>query len=82
MHVCLKSDFAKVQYLSLYELPHMDSHYFHNCNVLNRGSYMSANILLNLLNKLKKRDKMRGLSNILSLFHNEFDKFNKPRARM
>ena len=27
----------------------------------NRGSYMSANVLLNLLNELGKRDKMRGL---------------------
>ena len=31
-----------------------------NC-VLNRGSYMSAHVLLNLLNELGKRDKMRGL---------------------
>ena len=30
-------------------------------NELNRGSYMSACVLLNLLNKLGKRDKMRGL---------------------
>ena len=35
--------------------------------------YMSAHALLNLLNELRKRDKMRGLSCILSLFHNEFD---------
>ena len=33
---------------------------------------MSAHVLLNLLNKLGKRDKMRGLSSILSLFRNEF----------
>ena len=32
---------------------------------------MSAYVLLNLLNELRKRDKMRGLPNILSLFHNE-----------
>ena len=32
-----------------------------------RGSYMSAHGLLNLLNELGKRDKMRGLSSILSL---------------
>ena len=49
---------------------------------LHRGSYMSAHVLLNLLNKLGKRDKIRGLPSILSLFHNEFDKFNKARARM
>ena len=30
-------------------------------------TFMSAHILLNLLNKLKKRDKMRGLQSILSL---------------
>ena len=42
---------------------------------------MSAHVLLNLLNELGKSDKMRGLPNILSLFRNEFDKFNKTRAR-
>ena len=29
---------------------------------------MSAHVLLNLLNELRKRDKMRGLPSILSLF--------------
>ena len=29
-----------------------------------RGSYMSAHVLLNLLNELGKRDKMRGLPSI------------------
>ena len=43
---------------------------------------MSAHVLLNLLNELGKRDKMRGLPSILSLFCNEFDKFNSTRARM
>ena len=43
---------------------------------------MSAHALLNLLNELGKRDKMRGLPSILSLFRNEFDKFNKTRQRM
>ena len=33
-----------------------------------RGSYISAHVLLNLLNKLKKCNKMRGLPSILSLF--------------
>ena len=47
-----------------------------------RGSYMSAHVLLNLLNELGKRDKMRGLPSILSLFRNEFNKFNKTKARM
>ena len=43
---------------------------------------MSAHVLLNLLNELGKRNKMRGLPSILSLFRNEFNKFNKARARM
>ena len=43
---------------------------------------MSAHILLNLLNELGKRDKMRGLSSILSLFRNEFYKFNNTGAQM
>ena len=43
---------------------------------------MSVHVLLNLLNKLRKRDKMRGLPSILSLFLNEFNKFNNTRARM
>ena len=33
---------------------------------------MSAHVLLNLLNELRKRDKIRGLPSILSLFRNEF----------
>ena len=37
---------------------------------------MSLHVLLNLLNELRKKDQMRGLSCILSLFRNEFDKFN------
>ena len=49
---------------------------------LYRGAYMSAHVLLNLLNELRKRDKMRGLPSILSLFHNEFNKFNNTGARM
>ena len=49
---------------------------------LNRGSYISAHDLLNLLNKLRKRDKMRGLSSILSLFCSEFKKFNNTGVRM
>ena len=43
---------------------------------------MSAHVLLNLLNELGKRDKMRGLLSILSLFPNEFNKFNNTRALM
>ena len=35
---------------------------------------MSAHVLLNLLSELKKRDKMRGLPSILSLFRYECNK--------
>ena len=45
---------------------------FHPC--------MSAHVLMNLLNKLGKRDNMRGLSSILSIFCNEFNKFNNTGA--
>ena len=55
-------------------------HYAHDASGLifniYRESYMSAHVLLNLLNELGKRDKMRGLLSILSLFCNEFNKFN------
>ena len=51
-------------------------------HVINRGSYMSAHVLLNLLNESGKRDQMRGLPSILSLFRTEFNKFNNIRARM
>ena len=41
---------------------------------------MSAHVLLNLLNKLGKKDQMGGLQSILSLFRNKFNKFYNPRA--
>ena len=41
---------------------------------------MSAHVLLNLLNELGKRDKMRGLPSILSLFRNKFNKLNKYKS--
>ena len=40
--------------------------------IFNRHSMPLTYVLLNLLNELRKRDKMRGLPSILSLFH----KFN------
>ena len=43
---------------------------------------MRAHVLLNLLNELRKRDKMRCLPGIVSLFLNEFNKFNSTGARM
>ena len=39
---------------------------------------MSAHVLLNLLNKFRKRDKMRGLP----FFRNEFNTFNNIGAPM
>ena len=41
---------------------------------------MSALVLLNLLNELRKSVKMLGLPSILSLFRNEFNKFNNTGA--
>ena len=49
---------------------------------INRGFYIRAHVLLHLLNELRTRDIMRGLSSNLSLFRNEFNKFNNTRARM
>ena len=49
---------------------------------INRGSYMNAHVLLNFLNELGKRVKVRGLSNISYHFCNEFNKFNNTVARM
>ena len=41
---------------------------------------MSSHVLFNSLNELEKRDKMRGLQSILSIFRNEFNKFSNTRA--
>ena len=49
---------------------------------IQRGSCMSAHVLLTLLNELSKRDKLQGLPSVLSLFHTEFNKFNNTGARM
>ena len=43
---------------------------------------MSAHVLLILLKKLGKRDKMGDLPSILSLFCNKFNKFNNTRTQM
>ena len=37
-------------------------------HVINKGSYMSAHVLLNLLNKFTNIDKMRGLPSIYLFF--------------
>ena len=52
------------------------------CELIDSGSYMSAHVLLNLLNELGKRDKMRELRIILFLCRNMFNKCNNTRARM
>ena len=62
--------------------------YFTHCDIeghlssLYRWSCMSAHVLLNLSNKLGKRDKMRDLPSSSSLFRIKFNNFNNIRARM
>ena len=43
---------------------------------------MSAHLVLNLLNELGKKIRREALQNILSVFPNEFNKFNNAGARM
>ena len=43
---------------------------------------MRAHALLDLLNKLRKRDEIRGLPSILPPFHYELNKFNNTGAQM
>ena len=43
---------------------------------------MSAPVLMILLNEFGKRDKMRGLASILSIFRSEFNELNNIGARM
>ena len=77
------NNLVQVLYLPQYSLEHnlctLHKMFVH---LGNRGSYMSAHVLLNLLNELGERDKMRGLPSILSLFRNELNKFNNTSARM
>ena len=47
---------------------HAEYFYIPQSSPIHRGSYMSSHVLLNLLNELRKIDKMRGLLSILSLF--------------
>ena len=42
---------------------------------------MSVHVLLNLLNELRKSDKMQGLPSISSLFRKKFNKFNNTGVR-
>ena len=39
-------------------------------------------MLIEFIKRVGERDKMRDLPSILSLFRNEFNKFNNTRARM
>ena len=68
----------KLLSLNLQVLMHEEKKHIYNRYT---GSYMSAHVLLTLLNELGKRDKMQGLPSILSLFCYEFNKFNNARAR-
>ena len=43
---------------------------------------MSAHLLLNLLNSLRKKIRCEAVPSILSVFPNEFDKFNSIGAPM
>ena len=43
---------------------------------------MSAHVLLNLLNELRKSDKIPGLTSILIFFRSEFNKSINTGARM
>ena len=43
---------------------------------------MSAHVLLNLLNKLGKKIRCEAVPSILSVFPNEFNKFNNAGAQM
>ena len=43
---------------------------------------MSAHVLLNLLNELRKKIRCEALPSILSVFRNEFNKFNNTGTRM
>ena len=48
----------------------------------NRASYIIAHFLFNLLNGMRKKDKIRGLQSILSIFCNKFNKLNYTGAQM
>ena len=43
---------------------------------------MPVHVLLTVLNELGKRDEMQSLPSILSLFRNEFNKFNNTGLQM
>ena len=54
----------------------------HMTYLFDRGSYMSAHVILNLLNELGEKIRCEALPSILSVFPNELNKFNNTRAWM
>ena len=63
MNLC-KADFISDIYIFIIINPYRIHLYFR----IHRVSNMRVHVLLNLLNKLMKRDQMQGLQSILSLF--------------
>ena len=49
---------------------------------INRGSYMNAHVLLNLLNELGETIRCEAMPSILSVFSNGFNRFNNAGTRM
>ena len=47
-----------------------------------RGYYISARVLLNLLNELGKKIRCKALPSFLAVFPNKFKNFNNTGARM
>ena len=46
------------------------------------GAFHVCSCFIELINQVGESDEMRGLRSILSLFCNEFNKFNNTGARM
>ena len=60
----------------------MDPYHFGKIYRIHKRSYVRAHVLFNILNVSMKRDKMRGLTSILSLFRNALNKFNNTGANV
>ena len=56
--------------------------YNNHKHIIYRGYDMSSHVLMNSLNGLGERDKMRGLPCIVSLFRTECNKLNNTGVRM
>ena len=78
MIVCVTKDLERTKIISV----QVCYSYYYYFRVLNGGSYTIAHVILYLLNKLGKSDKMRGLLSIQSFFCYNFNEFNNTRARM